>query len=257
MRIYLASVLNSPLVNEKNFVEMLKKTHILHSFAYAGRKDKEYIPYCKSIMMDSGAFTIMNTKKLRNNFQPLEFTRKYAEYIRDNNIELFIELDIEGVYGFDVYKDCLHCLQDITGKEPIYVFHRWRGREYYRQLVRRYNYVAMGDAPAGLLGSSEIVKYFPWFIEEAHKNNCKIHGLGFTSIPRLGYMLFDSVDSSSWKSSFRFASLPRFNGHSIVTYNCRRTEEKQLVHNKILHNYSFAEWNKFAEYFEKEMEPIW
>lgn len=33
---------------------------------------------------------------------------------KDNNIDLFLEMDIEGVYGFDVYRDCFVFQFDFT-----------------------------------------------------------------------------------------------------------------------------------------------
>ena len=108
-------------------IDFVQDANVLHSFAY---HKESYVPYynkCKSLLFDSGAFTFMNAKNKKNNFNPLEYTKKYAKHIRDNNIDLFLEMDIDGVYGFDVYKDCFNWVQDITGKDAIYVFHKWRG----------------------------------------------------------------------------------------------------------------------------------
>ena len=115
-------------------------------------------------------------------------------------------------------------MQDITGKEPIYVFHKWRGLNYFKELVKQKNYIALGDVSVGS-GSREIYKFFSWFINEAHKNNCKVHGLAFTTLNDLNYMNFDSVDSSSWTSGSRFAHPFRFDGHKMKTYNCKRHME--------------------------------
>lgn len=256
MRLYLSSLIeNISNFPEKNKIEVLNNSHILQSFAYVKKNHPEYYKYCKSIMLDSGAFTIMNSKK-NINFNPLEYAKEYARYIKENDIELFLELDIEGVFGFDVYRDCLHIIQDITGKEPIYVFHKWRGIEYYKELVKQKDYVALGDVSLGK-GSKKLYDYFPWFIEEAHKNNCKVHGLAFTSIPNLKYMPFDSIDSSSWRCGARFASLTRFDGHTVKKYDCKRTENKKLVNSIIVVRHDFYEWKKLSQYFDSEYEPIW
>lgn len=264
MRIYLSAVFenllgkyNNIIENETSyFEELFKDTHILLSYAYA---KKEYIPYysmCKSLLMDSGAFTIMNSKAGRNNFNPLEYTKQYGKHIKEHNIENFLELDIDGVYGFEVYRDCLYCLQDITGRQPIPVFHKWRGIDYYKELVKKYDYIAIGDVSIGA-GSRELYKYFPWFLEEAHKNNCKVHGLAFTSLPDLRFMPFDSVDSSSWTAGSRFARPVLFDGHTGIQFDARRTNEKQLCHNKMVFLHDFIEWKKLAVYMDNEYEPIW
>ena len=41
----------------------------------------------------------------------------------------------------------------------------------------------LGDVDVG--SHSKIQEqFFPWFVEEAHKNNCKVHGLAFTQIEK-------------------------------------------------------------------------
>ena len=256
MRLYLSTVLNSNLNQQNDFEELLNGTHILQSFAYNFNNVEKYYPMCKSVLLDSGAFTVMNAKNKKNNFEPMKYCKEYAEHIRKNNIDLFLELDIEGVYGFNIYQDCLHQLQDITGKDPIYVFHKWRGVDYYKELVKQKSYVALGDVTVGS-GSRELYKCFPWFIEEAHRNNCKVHGLAFTSLPDLQFMPFDSVDSSSWTSGVRFARPSRFDGHRLQQYNCLRNEERCLAENSIVKRYDYCEWKKLSQYFDKEYEPVW
>ena len=256
MRLYLSTVLNSNLNQEKDFEQLLDGTNILQSFAYDFNGAEKYYSMCKSILLDSGAFTVMNSKNKKNVFNPLEYTKKYAEHIKKNNIDLFLEMDIEGVFGFNVYKDCLHCLQDITGKDPIYVFHKWRGLDYYKELVKKYNYVALGDVSVGS-GSRELYKYFPWFLKEAHKNNCKVHGLAFTSLSDLQFMPFDSVDSSSWTAGARFARPSRFDGHKLQQYDCIRNEERCLTENSIVKRHDYLEWKKLSQYYDREYEPIW
>lgn len=255
MRLYLSSVIES-FYNKDNVKELLEGANILHSFAYNKPGCSECYSYCKNLLLDSGAFTVMNSKKSRKTFSPMEYCKKYAEHINENNIEHFIELDIEGVYGFDVYRDCLHQLQDMTGKEPIYVFHKWRGLDYYRELVKKYDYIALGDVSVG--GSSrEIYKYFPWFIEEAHRNNCRVHGLAFTYVRDLNYMNFDSVDSSTWTMGVKYANPFRFNGHGVRRYYCKRNDVRQLAKNDVVKEHDYLEWKKLSQYYDTEFEPVW
>lgn len=254
MKIYLSAVFESA-INKDKLSHLVENANILHSFAYFKPEYVDYYHRCKSLMLDSGAFTFMNKGK-KNNFNPLEYTKKYAQHIKEHNIKNFIELDIEGVFGFDVYKDCLHCLQDITGTNPIYVFHKWRGINYYKELVRKYDYVALGDVSVGS-GSRKLYQYFPWFLKEAHENNCKVHGLAFTSLKDLQYMPFDSVDSSSWKSGDRFAHPFLFDGHTVNQYDCKRNEKRKLDKSPIIQEHDFIEWKKLSVYFDEQYEPIW
>ena len=264
MRIYLSSFFEEPALAPKKggdkseYIRLLRDAHILASYAYHKDEHDEYYPYCKSLLVDSGAFTFM-LKSIRGNnvdFDIKSYCKKYAEFVKKNNIKNFIELDVEGAYGFETYKDCLHMLQDITGRDPIYVFHRWRGMDYYKELVKQKDYICLGDVDVGS-GNKVQEKYFSWFVDEAHRNNCKVHGLAFTQVDKLKQIPFDSVDSSSWTAGARYASVCRFDGHSIRKYNCKRTEEKELMHNSIIKKHDYLEWKALQKYFDSEIEPIW
>lgn len=257
MRLYLAGLIEQ-MSNWDNELKsnILKDCNVLQSFAYYKPGDEKYYSLCKSILMDSGAFSIMNNKSMRNKFDPLEYVKKYAQFIKQNDIKYFFELDIEGVYGFDVYRDCLKCLQDITGKEPIYVFHKWRGLDYFKELVKQKDYIALGDVSVGG-GSRKLYDYFPWFIQEAHKNNCKVHGLAFTALKDLRYMEFDSIDSTSWSSGCRFANACRFDGHNIQNYRLIRQDGIDIPTSTTFKKHDIPEWKQLSQYFDREYEPIW
>lgn len=265
MRIYLSSFFEEPALEPKKvedkseYISLLKDSHILASFAYHKDKHEEYYPYCKSLLVDSGAFTFM-VKSIKSggkfNFDIKSYCKKYAEFVKKNNVENFIELDIEGAYGFETYEYCLKMLQDITGKEPIYVFHKWRGLDYFKELVKKKDYICLGDVDVTTRNGAQ-EKYFSWFVDEAHKNNCRVHGLAFTQIDKLRHIPFDSVDSSSWTTGARFASPSRFDGHTILRYDCKRTDERELVHNAIVKKHDYLEWKELQKYFDTEMEPIW
>ena len=248
MRVYLSTVLNSSVImNKPEAEERLKNTHILQSYAYDFKGVEKYYPMCKSVMLDSGAFTVMNSKNKRNNFDPMKYCKDYANHIKQNNIDLFLELDIEGDYGFEVYRDCLHQLQDITGRQPIYVFHKWRGLNYYKEIVKRVPYVALGDVSVGA-GSREIYKYFPWFINEAHKRKVKIHGLGFTHLKKLHEYHFDSVDSTSWVFGNKFGSVYKFDGKTIQKHD--KPIGHTLANSRKTAVNNYIEWVKFQKYAE-------
>lgn len=258
MRLYLSTVLSSKVIKgvpDNDAAERLKDTHILQSYAYNFKGVEKYYPMCKSVMLDSGAFTVMCAKNTKN-FDPMKYCKEYAEHVKKNNIDLFVELDIEGVFGFEVYRDCLHQLQDITGRMPILVYHKWRGMAYYNEIIKHVPYVAMGDVNVGSRNRN-IYDYFPWFINEAHKYNCKVHGLAFTSVPDLQYMPFDSIDSSTHTSGARFGRPFRFDGHSVKTYDCKRTETRQLTSHEIVKLHDYNEWKKLSQYYDTEMEPVW
>ena len=253
MRLYLAGAIEHASRWENKSV--LNGCNVLQSFAYYKPGDEQYYPLCKNILLDSGAFSIISNKKIKRDFDPLEYVRSYGKFIKDNNIKYFFELDIESVCCFEVYKNCLHELQDITGKEPIYVFHKWRGLDYYKELVKQKDFIALGDVSVRS-GSRKLYGYFPWFIQEAHKNNCRVHGLAFTTFRDLQYMNFDSVDSTSWLNGSKYANPCRFDGHIIRRYKMVRKDNVEIPTATTFEKHDFLEWKKLSQYFE-QFEPIW
>lgn len=99
----------------------MKELSVLQAFPYMNESKIKYIYESKNFLLDSGAFTVMNSKN--KNFDYKKYTEKYGKFIKDNKINDFFELDIDGVFGYEVYQDCLHRLEDITGNKPIPVWH--------------------------------------------------------------------------------------------------------------------------------------
>ena len=258
MRLYLSGVLEK--MNTKNYnideIINLADCHVLQSFAYAKEKHTEKYKQCKSFMMDSGAFTIMHSKSTKN-FDIMDFTRKYGEFVKKYDIDNFVELDVDGVFGVEKYRDALHLLQDITGKDPVRVFHGWRGKDYFKELVRQKDRICLGGVAVGKFRNIT-EDYFDWFIDEAHRNNCKVHGLGVTGDKLLRKYNFDSVDSSTWSFSVRGGWLYRFDGSGLSTYlgseGCKGNER---ISNVFCLQYSLKEWVKYSQYLDKEFEDLY
>ena len=70
----------------------------LESFYYVTKKTVKDIKKYKRYMLDSGAFTfIMSKKKVKIDID--DFTDRYIEYIKNNEIDLFFEMDVDKVLG--------------------------------------------------------------------------------------------------------------------------------------------------------------
>lgn len=253
MRLYISSLFEK--ISEKPIADFVDKNiedmYVLTSFAYWKESFTPYMERAKRFLSDSGAFTVMFSKKGQGNFNPLEYTKKYANFVKSHNIKDFIEMDIDGVYGIDVYKDCLHCLQDITGRDPVPVWHKWRGLENWYDVCKNHKFVCFGDVNNKI--SREGYDYFVNFLDIAHSFGTKVHGLGITGMKNLKYLSFDSVDSSTWSSGCRFAEIHKFDGHDI--FRCRlskdeRRKEKDIDVQKINLN-NLSEWVKLQKYLEQ------
>lgn len=244
MILYLSGLLSESedFINKLNLQEL----SILQSFPYMNDNKLKYISKCKNFILDSGAFTMMNNK--RKNFDVIEYSKKYGDFIKRNNINDFFEFDIDGIYGLDIYKDCLHIIQDITGKDPIRVFHTWRGIDYYKQLVKIKDRIAIGGLAVKQIRSADY-DIFIELLQIAHNNNCKVHGLGITGGSNLRRYNFDSIDSSRWIMARRFALAQIYDGHNIKAVDICETGKSYKDEHIMLHNFEY--WEKYSKYLEQ------
>ena len=224
---------------------------ILESYFYC--RSNQYIPkllpYLKSFLLDSGAFTFMQGKA-RVNWD--EYTEEYAAFINKYDIKLFFELDIDSIVGLKEVERLRHKLEKLTGKKPIPVWHKSRGKEYFVKMCKEYPYVALGGIVTREIPRNVYEKAFPWFIQTAHQHGAKIHGLGYTSLENLKKYHFDSVDSTAWLYGNRGGYLYMFNpikgniDKIDAPKGCRLKSKEAAMHN-------FKEWVKFQEYAEKHL----
>lgn len=248
MDLYLAGIQG----NRKKFVlppipEEQKKLFILESFVYVDDFMTGAIPCFRSFLLDSGAFTFMQNSKEVPRWE--DYVRRYAEYIVQNKIELFFELDIDVIVGLKKVEELRQLLERLTGKQPIPVWHKDRGKTYYLDMVKNYPYVAIGGIVTKEIKQNEY-RFFPWFIDKAHEYGAKVHGLGFTSLTGLQKYRFDSVDSTSWLYGNRGGFLYRFNGKTMDKFpappGMGLKSKEGAIHN-------FNEWVKFQRYAEKSL----
>ena len=226
-----------------------KELFILQSFAYIN-EDKEIIPWIhkfKGFLLDSGAFTIFTQKSNKMDFE--EYLNKYIKFINDYDVKQFFELDIDSVVGYEKVLEYRKRLEEGTGKKCIPVWHKSRGKEEFLKMCREYPYVAVGGIVSKEITRNEY-KYFPWFINQAHKYGAKIHGLGFTNLKGLQQYHFDSVDSSSWTTGNRFGFIYKFTGKTLI--KIPRPEGHKVKAREVAIN-NFLEWVKFSKYAEAHL----
>lgn len=221
---------------------------ILESFYYADEWTEWAIPRLKNFMLDSGAFTFMTSHKGKVDWN--DYLQKYADFINKNDVKLFYELDIDSIVGYEKVVEMRKWLEAATGKQPIPVWHKSRGKEEFLKMCDEYDYVAIGGIVSKEITRQEY-KYFPWFIKEAHKRGAKIHGLGFTNLEGIQKYHFDSVDSTSWTTGNRFGAIYRFNGRTMEKFS--KKEGQRLKDSRAVAINNFNEWVKFQRYAETNL----
>lgn len=221
---------------------------VLASFYGISDFEIKNITRFKNVILDSGAFSFMRGKRVQNWD---EYVEKYADFINAYKVEKFFELDIDNIIGIAEVERLRAKMEKLTGKQPIPVWHINRGKNYFLEMCNNYPYVALG----GIVGAKTQTKIykryqeaFPWFIQEAHRRGCKIHGLGYTHIEGLHKNHFDSVDSTTWLVGAKYGNICR------ITPNGGKQEHRKgtrVINSRELARINFDEWLKLQWYAEK------
>lgn len=218
---------------------------LLRSFYYCNKTTKQLIPKLGRFMLDSGAFTLFTSGRYVDWDAYIE---RYADFINRNQVELFFELDVEVLIGYERVQKLRRTLERKTNRQCIPVWHKNRGKEEFLRLCDEYDYVGLGGIVSKEIRPQDY-KYFPWFIKEAHRRKTKIHALGFTRLKELPKYHFDSVDSSSWISGNQFGYVYRFTQNTLIKH--ATPEGMMLADSKTVAMHNFKEWIKFQRYAKK------
>lgn len=247
MKLFLAG--NYPWKDQGIYDELIKtyKPNILESFYYLQKDPSFYLktkPFINSFMLDSGAFTYLNQKnKEKPNWEA--YVEKYSEFVVNNNIDHFLEMDIDPIVGLNKVEELRDRMERQTGKQCIPVWHIKRGLSYWEKMIDEYKYVAIGGIVTNEIKKSQY-PIFLKLIDMARKKGVKVHGLGFTRVNELQKYRFDSIDSTAWLYGNRGGFLYRFNGGNMDKYQAKDSRIKGRE--AAIHN--FTQWLLFQKYLE-------
>lgn len=221
---------------------------ILESFYYMQDWMLPYIQNYWNFLLDSGAFTFMTGKNDGKGIDWNDYVDRYAEFITAQKIDLFFEMDIDNIVGLPEVERLRRRLEAKTGKQPIIVWHKKRGKQAFLDSCQHYPYVALGGIVAKEWERKEY-QFFPWFIDTAHNYGAKIHGLGFTNLSLLPKYHFDSVDSTAWVYGNMSGKIYYFTGKSLKYQDKQEGQRLKSAKDAAIHN--FKEWVKFQRYAEE------
>ena len=223
------------------------KPFILESFYYADADTERLLPYYGDFLLDSGAFTFMQSDG-KSNFD--EYLERYADFINRNKVEKFFELDLDSIVGYEKVKQLRKQLEHLTKRRCIPVWHKSRGIEEYKKHCQEYSYVGIGGYVIKEL-TPENYNAFPAMIDYAHRYDCKVHCLGYTKLSNLAKHHFDSVDSTAWTTGNRFGYVYYFDGKTMKKRDTPQGARLANSRKVALHNYT--EWIKFQKWAETHL----
>lgn len=210
----------------------------------------------KLFILDSGAFTYLKAfkkKGIQNKAKLVEELEKllvrYARFIRDNNVELYIEMDVDPVVGYERVLEYRKFLEKTTKRKCIPVWHIWRGKDEWKKLIRQYKLVAIGGFAIKVL---DFMRDLPWLakmVDEAHEHGCLVHGLGISDKKVLNMPIFDSIDSSTFGIiPARFGQFVAVTGNKVSHIRARGGGIPKVA--RILT--SIKSWKMLVEKFDSE-----
>lgn len=201
--------------------------NILISYAYCGKSKSfndlvigESMKGIANVMIDSGAFTIYNSKTVSK----LNLD-SYCNYLEDNahKVEKYVMLDV--VKDKEKTKANYETMLN-RGFNPMFVFTEYDNDwEYVRKAVKNQKHLCVAGGVTNR-GEWMLKRY-----QDVYKNTkADIHGLGFVQYNDIFRLPLHSVDSSSWvQTSQVYGILSYFDsGIKGVAYRDILTRKKKM-----------------------------
>ena len=234
---------------KKHVDKFEKSLYVLESFYYIQEWQYKYINKKELFLLDSGAFTFMNSKTNKDNVDFEQYLDEYISFINKHDVKYFFELDIDSVVGYEEVKRLRRKLEAKTRKKCIPVWHKSRGLEEWKKMCKEYDYVAIGGIVTKEIKQKEYL-ILNKLIDIAHKEGCLVHGLGFTNPKYLEIINFDSVDSTSWIHAQIFGRVSEFRNGKMISRGKPKNKriKKEMTVPIIL--YSYEQWIKYQYYMK-------
>ena len=257
MRIFLSALEN----NAKNTLDKCLKEHItipfgLVSYYYISQSEVNYqnfkkaLKVCDYLLVDSGAHSFQSGKRVSWE----EYTKKYAEFIKENDCDKIIgwfEMDVDMIIGYEKVLNLRKILNRATDK-IIPVWHKNRGINEFKRMCHE----TKGEIVAVTGFKNEDIQddqYAP-FLKYAWKCGKKLHCLGMTRQRVMNKVPFDFVDSSSWKLSATFGTLKSWSEREHNLKSVPNTKGKFTTDQLFYKN--LTEYIKMVRYYNIKWSKI-
>ena len=234
--------------------------NFLMSYEYLKTKGASQIKKHPDIhlFIDSGAFTYMSDPKYEA-YKVEDWENHIKSYLKwveqhKEQIFAFAELDLQYLVGLDTVnrwrREYFEPFMLRTGVPVCFICHEDED-EIWEKMCQRYPYV-------GLSAATDNASPLPWYqkrLKIAEKYNSLVHGFGMTRTSILPQLPFYTVDSTSWKSGFRYGQLAAFNGKKVQLFKKEDWESKAFP---IIDNYKDISFDKekLYNYYEPEVLKV-
>lgn len=253
MKVHLAGIAGMKKEIESGVIDATG-TFMLESFYSFKDWQIPLIKKCGSFLLDSGAYTFMQAASKHGNTDWMKYADSYADFIKAHGVTQYFELDIDNLMGLKYVEKLRDRIESRSGVQCIPVWHVERGKDYFEWMVKNYKFVALGSIANVVPGKQRITdRYFPYFLNTAHKEGCKVHALGYTNLEGLKKYRFDSVDSTTWTAGSRFGQVCVFRDGTIKKIaSIEKGQKVRSIRRDVnISLFNFREWLKFQQYADK------
>lgn len=209
-----------------------------------------------SLFIDSGAFTYMSDPKY-SEYTEEQWEKQILEYLKwaKNHRDIIFaiaNLDLDYLVGSTKVREWnekyFEPFMLETGIPVCFVYHETEDILPWDKFCERYPYVGVSftTSNVGLNKGKELLRI-------AEKHNTLVHGMGMTKTSILPQLPFYTVDSTSWKSGFRYGQLAVWNGKKVQMFKKEDWETKAF---KYTRNYDLnppLDEEKMYKFYEPEI----
>lgn len=224
----------------------------LASYYKIRNKELPHLDKYKDFILDSGIFSYLNSQASQASQTDWDrYCHEYGDFVKARKVKNYVEIDVDRMIGLKEVERIRNKLHKIVGWKSIPVWHMNRGYDKWLELCRDYDYICFG---AFLTDGLSRKKYssIEKFIRDARKENCKVHGLGFTPMKWLRKLKFYSVDSTTWTAGNRFGgAIHLMKGNEIKIIN--KPQGQKIINHYAVSKNNFYEWIKFQRYAEHNL----
>ena len=225
--------------------ELVSRVNMLESFYYIQPWQTALIPKLKSFLLDSGAFSFAYSGS-RKQVNLSEYMVSYTDFINENDINDFFEMDIDPMIGYEKVKELRNQLERETNRKCIPVWHLNRGKKDWEETCEKYDRVAIGGLATKQ--RKQLEPHIRSLTKIADKYGARVHGLGYTNLENLKNTGFDSVDSTAWLHGNRGGFLYSWDGR---TMHKRKSASNQRLKARDSARHNFIQWVEMSERMEE------
>ena len=193
---------------------------------------KKYGELDIKIFIDSGAYTYQADPKYRE-YSIEDWEKQIVQYLnwakRNKDIIFAIaNLDLENLLGVDIVRQWnekyFEPFMLETGIPVCFIWHPICGDDGWERYCERYPYVGLSWVADD--GTDLDFAYGANKLKVAEKYNTLVHGMGMTRTALLPKLPFYTVDSTTWKSGFRYGQIAVWDGKRTTLKNKEDFETK-------------------------------